>query len=258
MRHPDLEMQVDAWLDGELPAVEAGEIEAHLERCPQCARFREERLALRHAVRTALPQLTPSATLEARVRRQLKDARVRERARAGLGPRQWMAIAASLLIVALGSWQLGRQQPHATDLGDEVLRSHVRALMPGHLTDVLSSDQHTVKPWFNGVLDYSPPVYDFAGRGYPLIGGRLEYIGGKKVAALVYGRRKHLITVLVWPRAQGESAGKAGFRQGYNLLSWTTPSYVYWITSDLGRPELTEFSTLLREADAMAGAGPKE
>jgi anti-sigma factor RsiW len=112
-----------------------------------------------------------------------------------------------------------------------------------------------VKPWFNGKVDFSPPVYDFAGRGYPLIGGRLDYVGGRAVAALVYGRRQHVISVLLWPTGRGPAAAPpTQTRQGYHLLRWTTPDYTYWVVSDLGLPELGDFAGLLRQADAAAGA----
>ncbi|MFN8653874.1 MAG: zf-HC2 domain-containing protein [Gemmatimonadales bacterium] len=254
MRHPDVELQVDAWLDGELAAAEAEALERHLAQCAACNRHRDQRVALSRAVRAALPHREPSDLLRQQVRQGLAEARRREERRRGPRGWQWLAVAASLVVVALGSWTLGSQHGGAGAVEDEVLKSHVRSLMPGHLTDVLSSDQHTVKPWFNGVLDYSPPVYDFAGRGYPLVGGRLDYIGGRKVASLVYARRKHLISVMVWPRSEGEDGGRPGFRQGYNLLHWSTPAYVYWVASDLGHPELVDFTRLLQQSDSMTGA----
>src|SRR2546430_2037339 len=138
-------------------------------------------------------------------------------------------------------------------LTDQVLASHVRSLMPGHLTDVVSADQHTVKPWFNGKLDFSPPVYDFAGRGFPLIGGRLDYVSGRAVAALVYGRRQHLINVFLWPAVRGPAGGPpAVTRQGYHLLHWTTPEYAYWVVSDLGIAELRDFAALVARGDSAA------
>jgi anti-sigma factor RsiW len=160
-------------------------------------------------------------------------------------------MAASLALVALGSWGIATRRATTDALGDQVLASHLRSLMPGHLTDVVSSDQHTVKPWFNGRLDFSPPVYDFAGRGFPLLGARLDYVGGRSVAALVYGRRKHFINVFLWP-AGGASSGVADgkTRQGYHLLHWVGPDYTYWLISDLGSTELRQFAQLLRDSDA--------
>lgn len=258
MRHPELEAQVDALLDGELAVVEAGELESHLTRCAECARHRDERLALRAAIQGALPRLEAPEVLRRRVQLALRQPAAGARPHSSPPVWRWAALAASLAIVGFGGWRLGTRQLETTALADQILQSHVRSLMPGHLTDVPSSDQHTVKPWFDGVLDYSPPVYDFSGRGYPLLGGRLDYIAGRPVAALVYGRRKHLISVLVWPAERGPGAGDpSAFRQGFHLLHWKTPDYVYWVASDLGITELSEFSRLIQQADSAAmAAGP--
>ena len=109
-----------------------------------------------------------------------------------------------------------------------------------------SSDQHTVKPWFNGKLDYSPPVPDFTTQGFPLLGGRLDYVGGRPVAALVYGRRQHVINVLLWPAIAAAEGPSVRTRQGYHLLHWTAGDYTWWVASDLGLSELQEFAGLLR------------
>jgi anti-sigma factor RsiW len=164
-----------------------------------------------------------------------------------------LALAAALAVVALGSWNLSLRHAAGETLADDVLDSHIRSLMPGHLTDVLSSDQHTVKPWFNGRLDFSPPVHDFAGQGYPLLGGRLDYVNGRTVAALAYGRRQHLINVYLWPATRGPSdAPTTHDRQGYHLLHWTTTDYAYWVVSDLGPAELHDFGHMMQRADSAA------
>jgi anti-sigma factor RsiW len=252
MTHSDVEAQVDAYLDGELAPIDAVELEAHLAGCEDCGRFRDDRLALRAAIVARFPRPQAPDALRHRVRDALRTAAAPPRAR-GIGPRQawrWLALAASLAVVAVGSWRLGATHAASEVLADDVLASHVRSLMPGHLTDVVSSDQHTVKPWFDGKLDFSPPVHDFSGRGYPLLGGRLEYIDGRPAAALVYGRRQHLINVFLWPAAEQAGIRAPLVRHGYHLLHWTTPEYTYWVASDLGLPELTGFAGLLQHGDS--------
>jgi anti-sigma factor RsiW len=171
---------------------------------------------------------------------------------------RWLALAASVAVVAIGSWRLGVARGGSMVLVDEVVASHVRSLMPGHLSDVVSSDQHTVKPWFDGKLDFSPPVHDFAGRGYPLLGGRLDYLDDRPVAALVYGRRQHVVSVFVWPAQKSEREAVPVTRNGYHVLHWATPEFTYWVTSDIGLAELRDFGGMLRLADTTTGAAGAE
>lgn len=256
MTHSELELQMDAYVDGELAPRDARELEAHLKECRNCTRLHDARVALGAAIRAELPALRAPDGLRTQLRAALASAAGIPLPRRTMRQhgRRWLALAASLALVALGSWQVASNRAAGVALSDQVLTSHVRSLMPGHLTDVVSSDQHTVKPWFNGKLDFSPSVYDFAGRGYPLIGGRLDYVAGRPVAALVYGRRQHVINVFLWPVTQPGPADEraADTRQGYHLLHWTTPDYVYWVVSDLGTAELGEFAGLLRQADSAA------
>ena len=253
MSHPNFEAQLDAYLDGELAAGDARALETHLAECPECVRFRDRRLELRAAILTGIPTFQAPAALRERVQAAARaNARRRFTMQTVWRP---LALAASLAVVAFGSWTLALQRAAGETLADDVLSSHIRSLMPGHLTDVLSSDQHTVKPWFNGRLDFSPAVYDFADRGYPLLGGRIDYVGGRPVAALVYGRRQHMINVFVWPAARGPTGGpERRTRQGYHELHWTTGDYTYWVVSDLGLAELQDFAQLLRQADSTARA----
>ena len=259
MAHPEMEAQVDAYLDGELAEIDAVELEAHLAGCASCVRFRDDRLALRTAIATQIPRLEAPQLLRARVRAELRKASAASHPRRPGSPLawRWLALAASLAVVAVGSWQLAVKRTASEILTNEVLASHVRSLMPGHLSDVVSTDQHTVKPWFNGKLDFSPPVHDFSGRGYPLLGGRLDYVNGRAVAALVYGRRQHLINVFLWPAAGPAGGGAPLVRQGYHLLHWTTPEYTYWVASDLGLSELTSFAGLLQLGDSAASAAER-
>jgi len=158
----------------------------------------------------------------------------------------WTAGLAAMLLLAAGAWFVGAQR-RATDAElDRVLDGHLRSLVPGHLFDVASTDQHTVKPWFAGKLDFSPPVVDPAAEGYPLVGGRVDVIEGEPVAALVYSRRSHIINLFVRP-AEGSAASDPVEKilRGYNILSWSAAGMRYWAVSDLNVGELREFQRLV-------------
>jgi len=251
MTGDDFEPQLSAYIDGELAAGPAEAMAAHLRACPTCARAHERLLAVRAALQASLPPLRADDHVRSSIRATLRAAAGRPVARP-LPTWRWLATAAALVgVTVVGTWAVAGRRAAGQSLTDQVLASHVRSLIGTHLTDVVSSDQHTVKPWFNGKLDYSPTVSDFAGRGYPLIGGRLDYVAGRPVAALVYGRRQHLINVLLWPVARGASGGPpAVTRQGYHMLHWTTSDSEYWVVSDLGEAELREFTQLVKEADS--------
>jgi anti-sigma factor RsiW len=154
---------------------------------------------------------------------------------------RWMAIAASLVMGASLSWNVAmlrsRVDPRQL-LATSILSAHIRSLAGNHLLDVPSSDQHTVKPWFNGKLDFSPAVKDL--EEYPLLGGRLEYFDGRPAAALIYGRRKHIINLFTWPAAT-PSTGTTETRNGYHLESWSSNGMMFWAVSDLNETELRKF-----------------
>ncbi len=242
MNCTEAENLVDAYVDGELELLKSLEVEAHLRDCPACARLRANHLALRDVL---APLYEPApAALARRIRRSARPPRARLAGRWawGLASAALAAIAALLL---LGQVDDLPWTAHRPALAREAVSAHIRSLMAAHLTDVASSDQHTVKPWFNGKLDFSPPVKNLAAQGFPLVGGRLDYLGGHPVAALVYARHKHLINVFVWPAGSASNPARAEGSQGYNVLHWTRAGMAWWAVSDLNRAELAEFTRLL-------------
>jgi len=232
------------YLDGELDLVRTLDVERHLRECPACAQARDQQQALRAAIHRGSLYHEAPALLRERIHLSLPGAGREARARRAL-PRRWLAVAAALVLAVLGGWGLARllSAPSAEDrLEEEVVASHVRSLLAEHLKDVASTDQHTVKPWFTGKLAFSPPVKDLAKEGFPLAGGRLDYLDKRPVAALVYEHRKHVINLFVWPSADDADARvKMATRQGYHAFHWVQAGLTYWAVSDLNGDELRDF-----------------
>ena len=238
------ERLLEAYVDGQLDLVKSLEMERHLSECEECAETVKSHRALQSALGGASLYFERPKHLEGRVRAELRKVATPSKTARPFGW-WWRAAAASLPSMAIlaGALMVMSRTPSDRDLlNQEVVSAHVRSLMAGHLTDVPSSDQHTVKPWFNGRLDFSPEVRDLATEGYPLVGGRLDYLGGRSVAALVYQRRQHSINVFLWPEQDGSrvAAGETSVR-GYNLIRWSRSGTSYSAVSDLNLAELREF-----------------
>ncbi len=222
---------VSAHADGELDLVHHARVEAHLGECAACSEARERVLALRETVRGALSFEIPPG-LEAAVRTQLRRAD-----RRAWRPTWLLQLAAVLAVGALLGFLLRPAPPSGVER--ELVASHVRSLMPGHLIDVPSSDRHTVKPWFLGKVDFAPSVPDVP--GFPLEGGRLDYLGGRPVAALVYERRLHRINVFEWPASgPDEPRTRTATREGYTIFRWTRSGMSFAAVSDVAPDELEE------------------
>jgi anti-sigma factor RsiW len=234
-----------AYVDDELDAAGSAEFERHLERCPECAETLPGLRALRSLCADQKLYHRAPESLRKRVLGEMGP--VRDSAMPGGSAWRWLAVAAVILLLAAIGWQAVSSR-HGTDgsslLAAEVIDAHLRSLQPGHLTDVLSSDQHTVKPWFDGRVDFAPPVRDFSQQGFLLQGGRLDAIHGRTVAALVYGRRKHLISVFVWPADNDQGPGRSGSQQGYQWSEWRNEGMEFWAVSDTSLSDLEELQRL--------------
>lgn len=238
---------IDAYFDGELDPVRSLEAEAHLKVCPSCSRLLQTHGALRHALAAGSLDHRPPARLERNIRAALgQKARPASPARAL--PWKWLSLAACSAFALLLAWTAAQRMatPGADDLlAQEAVSSHVRSLMASHLADVISTDQHTVKPWFDGKLDFAPPVNDFAAEGFSLAGGRLDYLGHRAVAALVYQRHKHFINLFVWPsKDANDSPEETAAFQGYNVVHWRKSGMNFWAVSDVNSADLAEFAHL--------------
>jgi anti-sigma factor RsiW len=239
---------IEGYADGELDLRTSLDVEQHLKECPSCAQDHESRLALRAALKEKLPYHEASAALRKRVRTAIR-AETRSRSRLGFVPTpgRWPVAAAAVLLVAVLGRGLILGPSSNGDVGHEVIASHVRSLMANHLTDVLSSNQHTVKPWFDGKLDFAPVVLDLSTQGFPLFGGRLDYIDGHPVAALVYHYRLHVINLFTWPNRHGpDTEMHTATQEGYNSIHWTQSGMDYWAVSDVAPAQLEKFAQFVR------------
>ena len=258
---------MDGYLDGELDPITSQTIEQHLRDCPNCEQKYMANRALVNAIGSAIPYYKAPAGLRERIQCSLREEIADRPARAvprllvtrkqpeprttlfGT-PWNWLSLgglglAAAIIFAAIIFSNLAPmlRRPGADQfLATQLIASHVRSLMVNHLTDVASSDQHTVKPWLDAKLDFAPPVVDLASEGFPLIGGRLDYLDNRPVAALVYQRRKHFINVFVWPGEAGAARpALAMSHQGYQLLHWADPDFNYWAVSDVSASDLQTF-----------------
>ena len=236
----EMRLLVQADLDGELDAAAAAALAAHTAGCKGCARLQEDLGRLSGQLHTGLTRHAATPAFRGAILAQVQAAspapgRGKPRAAWQAG---WfgagMALAASVAVALL---------PRQPEPAAEAVAAHIRALQPGHLLDVESSDRHTVKPWFNGKLDFAPPVTDFASQGFPLAGGRLDYLAGRPVAALAYRHGNHLIDLFIWPGGQPSSYQTV---QGYNLMAWSQNGMNFRAVSDLNTVELGDFARLLQ------------
>jgi anti-sigma factor RsiW len=235
---------IDPYADGELEAGAILEMEQHLQGCPGCMLAWRNLQSLKKALKQDALYFAAPAELRQRIRSELPSpAKAAPQWPAWSWNRLTTAMSGAFalclaLLVAVTLFRPSSNQP----LAQEIVSSHIRSLMAGHVMDVVSTDQHTVKPWFNGKLDFSPPVRDLAAQEFPLIGGRLDYIGGRGVAALVFQRHKHVINLFVWPAKEEDSkAAPVTPSQGYNLIHWSQAGMSFWAVSDLNEKELMEF-----------------
>jgi len=247
----ETQILIHGYLDGELDLVNSLKVEEHLKDCRSCSQEQANHQTLRDALRGGELYFQPPAALRKRVLSNVAYASRQSADSAAPRSRRWswLGAAAVLVVAVIITWGLARglgRQPADDLVAQEVVASHVRSLMPDHLTDVTSSSQHTVKPWFAGKLDFSPQVVDLASDGFPLIGGRLDYLDNQPVAALVYGRQQHLINLFIWPSTSA-AATQTEVRQGYQLMHWSQSGMNYWAASDLNAAELEVFVQLIQK-----------
>ena len=248
MNCTDSRSRLHAYLDQELDLPGVLAIDEHLASCEACKTIFVQHFALRSGIRKHAVYYTAPDALKERIRG------VNGVTPRGQQPRfQWFQLGAAVAAAALVSWIAAIQYntpPEAEFLAEQVIASHARSMLTTRLADVSTSDEHTVKPWLSSKLDFSPPVTDLTGAGFPLVGGRLDYLGNRPVAALVYGHSQHVINLFVWPdRGSGRSLPMQSMsKHGYNVLHWINGGMAFWAISDLNATEMKTF------AEAYAGA----
>jgi anti-sigma factor RsiW len=235
---------IDFYADGELDAAGILELEKHIHDCPACALAWRNAQTLKKSLKQDALFFTAPTELRRRIKAELRS-QVETKPRWSFWNWNWLTTATTSVATACLALllTLSLTRPSAEQrLTQEIVSSNIRSLMADHMLDVVSTDQHTVKPWFNGKLDFSPPVKDLVAQEFPLIGGRLDYIGGRSVAALVFHRNKHVINLFIWPVNEKDSKPVSLTPiQGYNVIHWSEADMTFWAVSDLNKKELMEF-----------------
>ncbi len=240
---------LSAQADREIVLPETLEIERHVQTCQRCCAAYDEYVALRTALKKEIAYFNAPAHLKGRIRAALPAPELYELPFLK-HPRVWWNATAALVSVVAVVWSLGLyvMLPSADDrLSEEVIAGHVRSLQSGRMVDVVSSDRHTVKPWFNGRLDFSPPVFDLTSEGFPLVGGRLDYLDHRPVAALVYHYRQHAIDLFIFPATSAKNGipPTSLTKQGYHLAHYIHDGMIFWAISDVDATQLGKFNESL-------------
>ncbi|MBR0694635.1 anti-sigma factor [Bradyrhizobium lablabi] len=236
----EAEVLLHALIDGELDAGHAREVEAHIASCAHCAALARDYREISQAMGQADLRYKAPLELRRRIEKALPQPQAAPSRRAVL--RGFALGSAVSAMAATGLVAIVLRNDDEQRIRSEVVSAHLRSLQAGHLTDVVSTDQHTVKPWFNGKLDVSPPVIDLTAQGFTLIGGRLDYVDARAIGAVVYKRRQHVINLFVAQTANTErQPAKISTLQGFNIRRWSDRGLNYWAVSDLGADELSEF-----------------
>lgn len=257
---PDKPLALHAFVDGELDAIGSADFEAHVRTCAGCAEALERALAIRATLQDQIKSPQAPAALRARIQALApSETEIAMPARPATARRfSWGSFATGSGMGALAASLalfLALPQFSGPGLTDELVASHVRSLQAAHLVDVATSNRHVVKPWFNGKIDFAPPVPDLAGRGFPLVGGRLDLIDGKTVAALVYGRNLHRINLFVRPASRLSLPSEGTFRRdSYSVAHWASNGLEYWAVSDVEPADLAGFARAFRDAASNSGA----
>ena len=242
--HERIRELLHAYVDGELDLANARETERHLRSCADCRGTEKAIRELRSALTSEATAYRAPAHLRKNVRAALR--REAKSSRQILSPWLTFATGAAFAAILLGFVFFQTTRAARTNaIVDQVVANHVRSLLAAQLVDVVSSDQHTVKPWFDGKIDFAPEVRDLSTDGFPLVGGRLDYLDGKTVAALVYQRNKHPINLFITPALTSRNTSPTAISQrGYNIVTWTNNGMKYWAVSDLNQAELRQFTGL--------------
>jgi len=253
MRCEEVQDLASAWLDHELSEPRAGAVAEHEAACEACHAYVADLRALSSRLSRLGREPAPPG-LEERIRLSLAEETAeapgqvvpfaRPNRRRGFA-QQFASLAAVCLLSVFGTWAVVRQRDTVSEVRHDVVAAHVRSLLQNSTIQVPSSDSHTVRPWFSGKVEFAPPVKDLTAEGFPLVGGRLDFVDGHRVATLVYRHGLHTISVFVWPESDRASGSPLAQVDGLNVLSWTKDGMVWWAVSDMEPGELKELRSLL-------------